>query len=116
MVDWRNLTAGVQEKSRATFGTPALYRVDDQGAGVEIRGIFRDASIDVIVDLRADAAMLAPAFDVLVTDLPAGALDDENDTVELTDPPPHIPAGKRWRVRDDEPDGEGMTRLLLTES
>ena len=111
MVDWRTMTAGVQKLARGVFGTPAVYRVGGNGAGVAIRGIFRDAATDVVVELRVDAAMVAPVFDVLEADLPVGAHANEDDTVELTD---H--GGATYRVRDFEPDGEGILRLVLTEA
>lgn len=112
MTDWRTLTAGVQKAARGAFGTPALYRVDGEGAGVEIRGIFRDEVLDGEVDLEVSAGTTAPEYHVLLSDLPAGALGDENDTLELTEHPDHL--GTVWRIHDEEPDGEGMRRLLLT--
>ncbi|MFN3616028.1 MAG: hypothetical protein ACK4WC_15925 [Rubrimonas sp.] len=90
----------------AVFGQATLYDPQD-GAEVAVLGIFTAAHAR-----RAEAAGLAvstaePVLTVFAADLPAGALlrrgDGDAVTINAT----------RYSVRDIEPDGSGLARIVL---
>lgn len=91
------------------FGASASYTAEGLAA-VTIAGIYDDAYFRIVQDFVGGVASAQPAFLCRSADLPATAA--QGDALEITDP---LTGDVTSYIVDDlQPDGTGMTRLVLT--
>lgn len=88
--------------SAEDFGQSATYTVAG-GSGVGIEGIFTNAHADVAPLDGRGISTVTPVFTVATLSLPPGAA--QGDVLET--------GGSIWRVADLQPDGTGLTRIIL---
>ncbi len=88
------------------FGVAASYR-PQLGDAVTINGIVDKAHVDVAGPGEARATAMAPAFMCRTSDLAALTAGDARQDDEI------VISGTAWRVFAVEPDGTGVTTLIL---
>lgn len=87
----------------ADFGTTALYTPAAGGGAVSIDGIFDNDYLTLQMEGEADVATRQPRFHCRSADLVNGG--GFGDTLVI--------AGITYKLRIAEPDGTGMTMLML---
>lgn len=93
-----------QRAALAAFGEPAQLTID--GRAVAVVGIFHAAHEAVELVQDAPVSSVRPVLAVRAADLPESPV--EGDRVEV--------AGRAFRIVDAQPDGLGMTKLVLQEA
>lgn len=104
-MNWLEEVAGVQKASIAEFGEPVTFYPVNAGSGpaVATRGIFDNEHVQMIFGETVDIVYSAsgPLLGVRLSDYDA----KRGDEVDVR--------GKRYRVSDSRPDGQGMTVLVM---
>jgi len=105
-VTWESLRDGVQRAAISAFALsePATYKAQG-GAPQSVRVIFRDQHSSLDVADGASVTTVAPVAHVRLGDLQASPIEGD----EL-----YVPGkSATYQVRDPQPDGEGMVKLVL---
>lgn len=125
MEDWRGMLRGLQATASAVFGngTPYTFHPYD-GASVtpDEPGIFRAPAAELEGADEVGVRSAGPTMDVHLDQLPhyprPGTRDTFADEVTVHFTPGmgfQWSADQRFRIVDEQPDGEGMTTLVLHE-
>ena len=94
------------------FGEAATYTPAGGAATPGIAGIFNDGQFSAFVGDRGAVSDSQPSFTCRSADLPVGAAGgDVGDTLALAASNTHPPL--TFRVVDLQPDGAGITTILL---
>lgn len=112
---WPELRRNLQGVVVTTFaereadGTPSWSYLRDGVAVVdELEAVQREEHAEIDLGLEATASSTLPELHVRLEDLPAGGANRRTDRVQNA-------AGERFRFEDEQPDGEGIVRLVLKE-
>lgn len=106
---FRELVGLTQDACERTFGEAITWRtsagvdVTTTPAGELLLGVFRDQFTPVEVGMEVEISTVAPQLDVKLADLPEAP--QRHGVV--------IVRGATYRIVEEQPDGEGMTKLLL---
>ncbi|MEM7308899.1 MAG: hypothetical protein AAF682_19610 [Planctomycetota bacterium] len=95
------------DETDVTWITSAGSQVTTTPAGESLRGIFRDAWADVDVGLEVGVRDVQPTLDVRLAHLPEEPRERGRLVVNTLAGPTH------FEIVDAQPDGEGMTKLVL---
>lgn len=85
------------------FGVEATYKPVTGGAASTIKGIFDAASTAIEVGLEVSISSTSPQFHCRTSDLTNGG--KQRDTFVI--------AGVTYKAKDVQPDGTGMTMVML---
>lgn len=107
MADWSAMRERAHKIAQDTFGVAVTYEPQG-GPSFPTHGVFLDEHTEHDETGRAGLSTVAPTLDVQLSEMDAVPQIDDELVIDKT--------SQRYKVIDDQPDGQGGVRLHLQEA